>query len=93
MWSRYRAAEEKRMKGRKEADGGDRELEELKAGIQERLRAMGGELREQVAAGELSEDEARSKFEAMEKRMWSRYRAAEEKRMQEDVKDRRKPRR
>ena len=29
----------------------------------------------------------------MEKRMWSRYRAAEEKRMQEDVKDRRKPRR
>ena len=81
LWTRYRAAEEKLMKGRKEADAGNRELEELKAGIEERLRAMGAELREQVAAGEMTGDQAREKYEAMEKRMWSRYRAAEEKQM------------
>ena len=81
MWNRYRAAGERRMKGRKQDQAGNRELEELKAGIEERLRAMGGELREQVAAGEMTKDQAREKYEAMEERMWSRYRAAEEKKM------------
>ena len=83
MWSRYRAAEEKQMKGRKEADAGDRELEELKAGIEERLRAMGMEIRKQVAAGEMTAEDGREKYEAMEERMWSRYRAAEEARTKE----------
>ena len=94
MWSNHREAEERQMNDRRRADRqGSEELERMKSDMEQKLREMGGELRKQVAAGELSEDEARSKFEAMEKRMWSRYRAAEEKRMQEDVKDRRKPRR
>ena len=87
MWTRYRAAEEKMMKGRKEAQAGNRELEELKAGIEERLRAMGRDIRQQVAAGEMSAEDGRAKFEAMEKRMWTRYRAAEEKQMKENGKD------
>ena len=33
------------------------QLEELKAGIQERLRSMGVRLREQVAAGEITEED------------------------------------
>ena len=88
MWSRYRDAEEKRIKGRRGARAGDRELEELKAGIEERLRAMGAKLREQVAAGEMTDEEAREKYQAMEKRVWSRYRDAEEKQAEGDGKGR-----
>ena len=53
------------------------DLEERKAGIEERLRAMGADLRKQVAAGEISEADAKARFEEGEKRMWMRYRAAE----------------
>lgn len=58
---------------------GEGELAALKAGIEARLRKMGEELRRQVAAGELTAEDARAKFEAAEKRMWTRYRAAESK--------------
>ena len=80
MWMRYRAAEEKNagaMKG--DAKTPQIDLDELKAKIEERVRAMGADLRKQVAAGEMSEEDARAKFAENEKRMWMRYRAAEEK--------------
>ena len=38
---------------------------------------MGSDLRKQVAAGEITADEARARFEKGEARMWERYRAAE----------------
>jgi beta-lactamase regulating signal transducer with metallopeptidase domain len=75
MWMRYRAAEEKAAAAKN--DGID--LDELKTKIEERVRAMGVELRKQVAAGEISEADAKARFEEGEKRMWMRYRAAEEK--------------
>ncbi|MEC8319932.1 MAG: hypothetical protein VX012_00890, partial [Planctomycetota bacterium] len=85
MWSRYRMAEQRmadqRMaEGRTAAGEGRRrspELEELKAGIEARLEALGTELREAVAAGRMSAEEAREKFEEAEKRMSERYRSAE----------------
>jgi uncharacterized protein YajQ (UPF0234 family) len=40
---------------------------------------MGKNLREQVAAGELDADDAKAKYDAAEKQMWIRYRAAEAK--------------
>ena len=89
MWSRYRQAEMNREKG-DEARKSGTDLEELKAGIEERLRAMGADLRKQVAAGELTEADAREKYEAMEKRMWSRYQAAEEKQAKEGSKTKRR---
>ncbi len=55
------------------------DLEELKAGIEARIKAMGENLREKVAAGEISEADAKARFEGGEQRMWARYRAAEEK--------------
>jgi len=80
MWMRYKAAEEKNafaMKG--DAKTPQIDLDELKAKIEERVRAMGADLRKQVAAGEMSEADARAKFAEGEKRMWMRYKAAEEK--------------
>ncbi|MEE2971863.1 MAG: M56 family metallopeptidase [Planctomycetota bacterium] len=85
MWSRYRMAEQRmadqRMaEGRTAAGEGRRrspELEELKAGIEARLEALGTELREAVATGRMSAEEAREKFEEAEKRMSERYRSAE----------------
>ena len=53
------------------------DLDELKSKIEERVRAMGMDLRKQVAAGEISEADAKARFEEGEKRMWMRYRAAE----------------
>ena len=80
MWMRYRAAEEKNAGAMKARAKNDRiDLDELKAGIEERVRAMGMNLRKQVAAGEISEADAKARFEEGEKRMWMRYRAAEEK--------------
>ena len=78
MWMRYRAAEQKNADAMKAPAKNDRiDLEELKAKIEERVREMGTNLRKQVAAGELTADEARAKFEKGEARMWERYRAAE----------------
>ena len=54
------------------------DLDELKTKIEERVRAMGIDLRKQVAAGEITADEAKARFGEGEKRMWRRYRAAEE---------------
>ena len=81
---RVRAAYAKAMNGaeqtgRDSAAKGKAELVELKAGIEARLRKMGEGLRRQVAAGELTAEDARAKFEAAEKQMWTRYRAAEAK--------------
>ena len=85
LWKRYRAAEEGgTLKDAEENRNID--LEELKAGIEERIRAMGADLRTKVAAGEISEEDARARFQDGEKRMWSRYRAAEMKRMEMDSK-------
>jgi beta-lactamase regulating signal transducer with metallopeptidase domain/kynurenine formamidase len=80
MWMRYRAAEEKNadaMKARAKNDQID--LDELKAGIEERIRAMGIDLRKKVAAGEISAEDAKARFDKGEERMWMRYKAAEEK--------------
>jgi hypothetical protein len=83
MRARYRAAEMKQM----EADAPKSpELEALKKRIEERIRAMGVDLRTKVAAGEISEEDARARFEDGEKRMRSRYRAAEMKQMEMDSK-------
>ena len=80
MWMRYRAAEEKAAAAMKAgAKNTAIDLDMLKARIEERVRAMGVELRKQVAAGEISESDAKARFEEGEKKMWMRYRAAEEK--------------
>ena len=55
------------------------DLDELKAQIEARAKAMGEDLWRQVAAGEISEADAKARFEEGERRMWMRYRAAEEK--------------
>ena len=78
MWERYRAAEAKNAEAMKTGGKTDRvDLDELKTNIEERIRAMGTNLRKQVAAGDLSEEDAKAKFEKGEARMWERYRAAE----------------
>ena len=80
MWMRYRAAEAKHADAIKNAATSERiDLDELKTKIEERLRTMGMDLRKQVAAGEISEADAKARFEEGEKRMWMRYRAAEAK--------------
>ena len=81
---RLRAAYAKAMDGvdetgRDATAEGEGELAALKAGIEARLRKMGEGLRRQVAAGELTAEDARAKFEAAEREMWMRYRAAEAK--------------
>tara|TARA_B100001013_G_scaffold9975_1_gene6040 strand:+ start:116 stop:670 length:555 start_codon:yes stop_codon:yes gene_type:complete len=58
----------------------DQELEKLKAGIKERLRHHGEELRKQLAAGEITKEEMEAKFKAKEREMWGHYREAEMKR-------------
>ena len=78
MWARYRAAEAKNAEAMKAGVKNNRvDLDELKTNIEERLRAMGMNLRKQVAAGEITADEAKARFEKGEARMWDRYRAAE----------------
>ena len=78
MWMRYRAAEAKNATaGKSKAEKID--LEKLKIQIDERVRAMGEDLRRRVTAGEISEADAKARFEEGEKRMWMRYRAAEKK--------------
>jgi hypothetical protein len=80
MWMRYKAAEEKNafaMKG--DAKTPQIDLDELKAKIEERVRTMGADLRKQVAAGEMSEEDAKARFKKGEERMWMRYEAAEQK--------------
>ena len=80
MWMRYRAAEAKHADAIKNAATSERiDLDKLKTKIEERLRTMGMDLRKQVAAGEISEADAKARFEEGEKRMWMRYRAAEAK--------------
>ena len=79
MWGHYREAEMKRHR-RKREHGEDRELEKLKAGIKERLRHHGEELRKQLAAGEITKEEMEAKFKAKEREMWGHYREAEMKR-------------
>ena len=62
---------------RRGVDAKQVDLDELKTNIEERVRAMGANLRKQVAAGEITADEAEARFEKGEARMWERYRAAE----------------
>ena len=62
----------------------DKELEKLKAGIKERLRHHGEELRKQLAAGEITKEEMEAKFKAKEREMWGHYREAEMKRHRGD---------
>ena len=68
-----------RMKqvGKKKTE--DIDLNALKGKIEERVRAMGIDLRKQVASGEISADDAKARFGEGEKRMWRRYAAAEKK--------------
>ena len=87
MWSRYRDAEEKQMKGRKEADAGNRELEELKARIEVQIKANGDELDAMVEAGKISKADAKARYEVLESRLWTRYRAAEMEGMEGDKRD------
>ncbi len=80
MWMRYRAAEAKNADAMKKTATSERiDLDGLKTKIEERLRTMGMDLRKQVAAGEISEEDAKARFDEGEKRMWMRYRAAEAK--------------
>jgi beta-lactamase regulating signal transducer with metallopeptidase domain len=65
--------------GQRAAATPNQDLDALKQGLEQRLRAMGTNLREQVAAGELSAEDAKAKFDAAEKQIWTRYRAAEAK--------------
>ena len=58
----------------------DQELEKLKAGIEERLRHHGEELRKQLAAGEITKEEMEARFKAKRREMWGHYREAEMKR-------------
>ena len=76
---RVRAAFEKQRSADATPASGGGELAELKASIENRLRMLGQDLRRRVADGELTADDARSKFEAAEKQMWNRYRQAETK--------------
>ena len=81
MWRRYRMAEEKVGKGDRR-DSPDRD--ELKIAIEERLQTMGMELRRQVAAGHMTAEDAKAKYDAAEEKMWRRYRLAEEKAVADD---------
>ena len=62
---------------RRGVDAKQVDLDELRTNIEERVRAMGMNLRKQVVAGEITADEAKARFEEGEARMWERYRAAE----------------
>ena len=53
------------------------ELEKLKAGIEQRLRRVGEELRKRVAAGEITQEQMEGEYEAAEERLWTHYRQAE----------------
>ncbi len=53
------------------------ELEKLKAGIEQRLRRVGEELRKRVAAGEITQEQMEGEYEAAEERLWTHYREAE----------------
>ena len=70
---------QQRLEGMKEEKpaSGSRDLDELKKTIEASLKAMGTDLRKQVAAGEISEADAKAKYDAAEKQMWTLYRAAE----------------
>ena len=73
MMNRIRAAE----MDRKEADAGNRELKELKARIEVQIKANGDELEAMVKAGKISEADAKARYEVLERRLWTQYRAAE----------------
>ena len=83
MWGHYREAEMKRHRRQRE-HGGDRELEQLKAGIEDRLRHHKEDLRKQLAAEEITQEEMEAKFKAKEREMWGHYRKAEMKRHRGD---------
>ncbi len=53
------------------------DLDELKAAIEGRLKALGTELRAKVASGELTDEQAKTQYAEAEKEMWTRYREAE----------------
>ncbi len=81
---RVRAAYAERM-AQGERVGGKIDLAELKRGIEARLRKMKDGLDSKVDSGEMSEADAKAEYEAAERQMWTRYRAAEEKLAQEDA--------
>ncbi|MDE0889364.1 MAG: hypothetical protein OSA40_07890, partial [Phycisphaerales bacterium] len=80
MWMRYKAAEAQNAEAMKTGAKTEQiDLDELKGKIEERVRAMGIDLRKQVASGEISADDAKARFKEGEARMWMRYRGAEQK--------------
>ncbi|MHC4809212.1 MAG: M56 family metallopeptidase [Planctomycetota bacterium] len=76
MWSHYRAAEMQGHRGERDHSK-DHDLGELKASIEQRLKQLGAELPKAIAAGEISEEDAKAKYKAAKKQMWGRYRQAE----------------
>ena len=80
----YRAAEMKRHRREQEhvevQEHEVQDLEQLKAGIEERLRHNSEKLRKQLAAGEITKEEMEAKFKAKEHELWRHYREAEMKR-------------
>ncbi len=76
MWKYFREAELKHhRRERKHVE--NEELEKLKAGIEQRLRRVGEELRKRVAAGEITQEQMEGEYEAAEERLWTHYREAE----------------
>jgi beta-lactamase regulating signal transducer with metallopeptidase domain/polyhydroxyalkanoate synthesis regulator phasin len=75
MWHRYRMAEKKVGGEHRESQ----KLATLKASIEARLVAMGTDLRRQVAAGYMTAEDAKAKYDAAGEHMWSRYHMAEKK--------------
>jgi polyhydroxyalkanoate synthesis regulator phasin len=80
MWRRFRMAEEQ-AGGEHHAS---QDLAKLKASIETRLKAMGMELRKQVADGEMTAEDAKARYDAAEQQMWRRYRQAEKKAVADD---------
>ena len=58
------------------ATSGNHQLEKLKAGIEQRLRHVGEELRKRVAAGEITQKQMEGEYEVAERKMWTYYRKA-----------------
>ena len=77
MWNRYRAGEIEQAETQKKS-----ELDGIRKRIELRLQVMSEDLRSKVAKGEkgeISGTEAKATFDDAEKKMWTRYRAAEAK--------------
>ena len=68
---------ERGERGEQRRENTSPELAKLKAGIEERLRSLGEDLRRKTAAGEITKEEMEAEYKAAERKMWGHYRKAE----------------